>query len=110
MLARLTAVFLPKLCAIERYAPTTNANGEQLDAWDPDESMAAIPCQLSTEMAKEQRGEFVVEVLQYRIVLAGRWDVNSADRAIIDGAAYDIRGVLLDSHSPTTTFLARRVV
>lgn len=111
MLARVTPAFLTSMCSIETYTPTTTANGEVVPAWIADAGRSNIPCIVATTTGIESReGLFIAEVLSYRITLAGKWDINAADRVVVDGLRYELLGVIVDTHEPTTTLVARRVI
>ena len=110
MLTRLPR-FYPATCTIQE--PTlVNTYGEVSYTWANVTGMVSIPCRVTPvqqRSAEVSTPEQVYWVDWVRIALAGDYEVEPDQRAVVDSVNYDIRGVEHDGNA-VTTYLMCRVV
>lgn len=115
MLGRLTA-FYPAAVTIQQASASLAADGQPIATWSDVSGLAGLAGtvgpvdQSRADRAETRRSDFT-EVARRRLIsLAGAYPaITSAMRAVVDGTAYNILGVELDSHAVTTRLYVEAV-
>ena len=108
-LSSLAATFYPSSCTIQQPTETQDAYGQPVvTAWPDVAGLANLPCSIapfsgSPEKAEIKRADGTIEIITHHISIAGHYPtITNKMRAVVDGVAYDIRAVEIDSHATMT--------
>ena len=107
------AALYPSRATVQAATVTSrNAAGEPVTSWAALAGHANLPAALApTSGAAERRlAQLTVTTESYTVALAGGYPaITEQMRVVVDGVAYNILAVDLDSHGATTRLLVERV-
>lgn len=108
--------FYRSKCTIQANVPTVDDLGQPVEAWTAAVTgLRDLPCSIApftgqVNMSEARRVGQILDVEEHHVALPGAYpEILVTMRAVVDGVAWQIIGVDIDSHRETTRLRVQRI-